>query len=497
MTQSTDDDKTEVAAADSDPTRIAAADDDETKLAAGSTDATRIVAADDAATEVASGSDATVLHGRPAESKRDPLAGIQTGTVLKERFRLGEKLGAGAMGAVFRAVDQRRVETRHHNPHVAIKLIAGEFSRDARAFIALQREADKSQTLAHPNIITVYDFDRDGDLFFMTMESLVGATLDSHIAEAGRSAGPGRAVKQQRRQTIAYIGDIANAIAYAHQRNIVHSDLKPQNVFITDEGTLKVLDFGIARAFSELGDAPDDPGEIAGLTPPYASCEMLQGEDPHPADDVYAIGLIAYEMLTGEHPFQRARATEARAQGLKPKRIRGLPAYQWAAIAKALAFERGQRWKNADAFRRKFSGTGRRVRQLSAALLVAISAFGAYTVFYQPAAGPEIPFEQLPVAAQQDFNQYLAEGQTAMQFGDINGALFYLDKAYLVHPRNPRVMAEINGLLNKIFAQMAQQTDPEARARHLAQVTELQKYESLNQNARLVEKRQALTAALE
>ena len=390
------------------------------------------------------------------------------------------------MGAVFRAVDQRRVETKHHDPNVAIKLIAGDFSKDSRAFIALQRETDKSQTLAHPNIITVYDFDRDGDVFFMTMESLTGTTLNKVIDDSDAKSKSGR------KQMLDYIEDAANATAYAHRRNIVHSDLKPENIFITEDGTLKVLDFGIARAFSEMegGAANRDPGEIAGLTPTYASCEMFEGKDPHPADDVFALGLIAYEMLTGEHPFGRKRATQAREEGLKPKKIRGLSGYQWKAINKALTFERAGRWQNAEDFRRKFTGTGRVVRQLSVALLVAVIGFGGYMLFYEPVAGPDIPFEELSPSVQQEFNTALSEGQQARSFGDLNGALFYFDKAYLLHPHNQRVMQEIDSLLDQILAGLDSPGISDEQA--LEQVKELQKYEALAQNPQLMAKKKAL-----
>lgn len=446
----------------------------------------------DAPTEVAGDNEPTSVappRGSARQSGHDPVAAMRPGHMLKDRFRLEEKLGSGAMGAVFRAVDQRRVETQHHNPDVAIKLISGDFARDSRAFIALQRETDKSQTLAHPNIITVYDFDRDGDVFFMTMESLVGKTLDDYIAEGGHD----------RKEVIGYIEDIANAIAYAHRRNIVHSDLKPQNIFVTGDGTLKVLDFGIARAFSAMDESgtPTDPktdntGEVAGLTPTYASCEMFERQEPHPADDVYAIGLIAYEMLAGEHPFGRKRAVDARAEGLKPKRIRGLSRYQWQAIAKALAFERADRWQDAEAFRRKFSGVGRRVRQLSAALLLAVVGFGGYMLFFQPESGPEIPFEELPPATQQEVDTALSEAQRARQFGDLNGALFYLDKAYRLHPRNRRVMDELDSVVSQVLARMEKPATPEERQRYISQIEELQKYESLSQNPKLAARKKEL-----
>lgn len=483
-----DDDATERTDGTADaPTEIAGGGDDEATMPAdvGADAPTEIAGGDEAAASASS-------RAAPTRSRQDPVAAMRPGHVLKDRFRLEKKLGAGAMGAVFRAVDQRRVETRHHNPDVAIKLIAGDFSKDSRAFIALQRETDKSQTLAHPNIITVYDFDRDGDVFFMTMESLVGETLDEYIARGGDKGG------HDRKEVLGYIEDIASAIAYAHKRNIVHSDLKPQNIFVTEEGTLKVLDFGIARAVSAMDDsgAPaNDPGEVAGLTPTYASCEMFERQEPHPADDVYAIGLIAYEMLTGEHPFGRKRADQARAEGLRPKRIKGLSGYQWRAIAKALAFERADRWQDAEAFRRKFSGAGRRVRQLSAALLIAVLGFGSYMLFFQPESGPDIPFEELPPATQQEFDAALSEGQQALRFGDLNGALFYFDQAYTLHPRNPRVMDEIDSLVEEILAKTEDPATPEERQRYLSQIEELQKYESLKQNPALAARKKELEQA--
>ncbi len=413
----------------------------------------------------------------------DTLARMQPGFMLKDRFQLGEKLGQGGMGAVFRAKDLRRVEAGHSDPTVAIKVISGDFARDSRAFIALQRETDKSQTLAHPNIITVYDFDRDDTIFFMTMESLSGVTLDSYIAS-----------NAERSECIAYITDLGNAIAYAHKRNIVHSDLKPANIFITSENILKVLDFGIARAYSSIeGDkTPDDPDEISGLTPTYASYEMFERQPPHPADDVYALGLIAYEMLTGQHPFDRKSAPRAESLGLKPKRIKGLPAYQWKAIAKALAFRREDRWQDADKFLRQFKGTGRRVRQLSAALLVAIVGFSSYLLFFQPDAGPDIPFESLPPVTQENVLRNLSEGRQALKFGDYNGALFYLDKAYQLHPRNPDVMKSIDAMLDEILVNVTSPENAAQKAEYLQQLSERLKYPSLSQNPRLLEMKNRL-----
>jgi serine/threonine protein kinase len=418
----------------------------------------------------------TAVEGAPLKSVT-----IKVGAVLKDRFLLKKQLGEGGMGAVYLAVDQRKVETRHHDPHVAIKLIRGQFARDSRAFVALQRETDKSQTLAHPNIITVYDFDRDGDVFFMTMEALKGNTLDVFIKSPERS----------REKAMQYIVDIANGIAYAHKRDIVHSDLKPQNIFVTDDGRLKVLDLGIARALSKVEGAQNVPGdEVVGLTPSYASCEMFEKAEPHPADDVYAMGLIAYQLLTGEHPYGRKKSIFAREKGMKPKRIKGITAYQWRAINKALAFDRADRWQNADEFLRHFTGAGRRVKQLAAGLLVAVISFGVYVSFFEPEAGPEVPFEELPVATQTELLGYLKEADLALKFNDLNGSLFYLDKAYHLHPRNADVMARLDAFLDQVAVSMEQ--SDESQADKLAQVRELLKYESLSLNPRLLGMEKAL-----
>ncbi len=455
--------------------------DEPTRLLEGEDEAapTRLLDSGDDATEI-------MAEAGPAGA----VASLQPGHVLNNRFRLEEKLGQGAMGAVFRAVDQRRVEAGHHNPHVAIKLISGNFAQDARAFVALQRETDKSQTLAHPNIITVHDFDRDGDVFFMTMEHLVGATLDRYSKDPDRS----------RARSLVLIEDIANGVAYAHRRNVVHSDLKPQNLFLTDDGQLKILDFGIARAFSNMdgtGAYSRDPAEIVGLTPAYASCEMFDGEEPHPADDVYALGLIAYELLTGDHPFDRKTATEARVEGLKPKRVRGLKRHQWNAIAKALAFERADRWQDAEQFRRQFSGAGRRVRQLSTALVVAVMGFSAYLLLHDPEPGPEIPFSQLPAETQQQITSDLAEGRQALEFADINGALFYFDRAYRAHPRNPEVMQELRNLVDQVMVRLDAPDSPMSLRDQHYTVSQLLNYESLAHNPRLNAREDELAAQLE
>lgn len=151
------------------------------------------------------------------------------------------------------------------------------------------------------------------------------------------------------------------ALVYAHERNIVHSDFKPGNCFITKEGVLKVLDFGIARAVKNPGAAEGettifDPGKLGALTPAYASVEMLEGEEPDTRDDIYALACVAYELLTGKHPFNKIPANKARDSGLSPEPIKSLTRKQWRGLERGLAFARDDRSQSTAEFLEEFEG---------------------------------------------------------------------------------------------------------------------------------------------
>ena len=415
---------------------------------------------------------------------------ISVGYILKDRFVLDAKLGEGAMGVVYRARDMRKVEVGDANPYMAVKIIVGQFNQDPRAFIALQRETKKSQTLSHPNIITVYDFDRDGDTFFMTMEALVGKTLSDYIKQ---DQGKNRA------EALRIIEEIAKGIAYAHKRLIVHSDLKPQNIFITSKNEVKILDFGIARAYSSLKD--DDEAtraitEVVGMTPAYASYEMFAGDEPHPSDDVYALGVIAYELLSGKHPFSRKNAIKVRQAKLSPKKIKGLKSYQWQAIQKALSIDRSDRWQQADSYVRKFTGVGRSVRMLAVGLAVSLYILAAFLYFYEPDSGPEISFEKLAMPLQEKISKHLKEGRLALEFKDYNGAIFSFDQAYSLHPRNEQAVKELSNIVDDVLKIMKSDQTQIKLSEHYAEIGELLKYESLSQNKTLVDEKSRLEKLL-
>ncbi|MBY6204262.1 serine/threonine-protein kinase [Halomonas denitrificans] len=378
--------------------------------------------------------DATVVDRREPGNgvpRQRITAPIPAGAMaLKQRFILEERLGRGGMGQVYKARDLRKVEAQDDNPWVAIKILGEEFSRHPKALISLQREAKKSQQLAHPNVVTVYDFDRDGDRVFMTMELLQGAPLSGwkeiDYAE-GRRPSPERMVKE-----------MAAGLAYAHKFGVVHSDFKPDNVFVTTDGRVKILDFGIARIVDSAVEKDSfDAGELGALTLGYASLEMLQGgNEPHPADDVYALGLTAYILFSGKHPFDGKHAVEAMNAGMTPEPLRNVKRHQWKAIAGALQFERKDRIASAELFLKQFSGKTRRNRLLIAAVVALALSSGYFAWQATRPEGPAVPFAQLPLERQQQITRNLELGRQSAEIQDWDGASRYFLAAYALHPRN-------------------------------------------------------------
>ena len=286
-----------------------------------------------------------------AESDAERIKGV--GDTLNGRFVLEECLGFGGMGMVYKALDLRKLEAADRKPYIAIKVLNVQFRGHPKSLIALQREAKKAQTLAHPNIVTVYDFDRDGSMVYLTMELLSGKPL-RQVVRAPDFKGVPYA------EALPIVTGVAKALAYAHERGFVHCDLKPANIFLMDSGEVKVIDFGIARVFQKPEDDVEatvfDPGSLGGMTPTYASAEMLEHGDPDPRDDIYALGCITYELLTGRHPYNRLPATQARNAGFRLQRPKDLGRRQWKALRGALAFDRDQRTSTVPQFLQGISG---------------------------------------------------------------------------------------------------------------------------------------------
>jgi len=307
------------------------------------------------------GASASPSFARTAGSAAGRSELPEVGEVVKERFELVEELGRGGMGAVFRARDLRKVEALDPDPYVAIKFISGALIGFERAFVALQREAKNAQRLNHPNIVKVFDFDRDGALVFLTMEVVHGEALHKRLREISTSP-----LTAAQRRHIAH-GMLAG-MSYAHERDVSHADLKPSNMMLDTEGNLKILDFGIARRAEY--DTVFDADDLFALTIDYASPEMFAQQRPTPCDDVYALGCILYALHTGSHPFDHMRADQARNERRRATRPASASRVQWRSLRKALAFTRAQRFQNAAQFQRAYEGRDwRKLGSIAAGLL--------------------------------------------------------------------------------------------------------------------------------
>jgi tetratricopeptide (TPR) repeat protein len=219
----------------------------------------------------------------------------------------------------------------------------------------------------------VYDFDRDDQTIYMTMELLEGDDLYSLLLRHEKTGLP-------KPEAMNIIRDICAALSFAHAKGIIHCDLKPANIFVTEEGA-KVLDFGIARLAMQNQDH-FDAGKFNALTPGYASYEMFNQEDPHPSDDVFAAATIAYELLSGEHPYGGKSAHSALALGMKPKPIDGLTKREWRALENALQLKRADRTQTIDEFIKQLTGKRRFSSfNLIASLVILAAAAVLYFAF--------------------------------------------------------------------------------------------------------------------
>lgn len=269
---------------------------------------------------------------------------LQPGDVIRERFKLIRLLGQGGMSVVYLAEDRRRVEAGDRDARVAIKLLSPDLARHPGALAILQREARRMQQLAHPNIALVYDFDRYEDIPYVVMEYVDGALLSELLRKSPNTGLP-------MRSAVTIISEMAAGLSHAHKHGIVHLDFKPENVQILPSGTVKILDFGVARGLSAEADAGSV--ELHAYTPAYASPQAIAGEPPAITDDVFSFAVTVYELLSGHHPFQGN--TRWFLEKLEPRRLIQLSRKQWKALRAGLEYDAGRRAKSvveiADAFR--------------------------------------------------------------------------------------------------------------------------------------------------
>ena len=189
---------------------------------------------------------ATSTPNNTATPTGDSDGNFGPGSIIKQRFKLEKVLGIGGMGKVYKALDLLKAEAKDKKPYVAIKLLNEDFKDHPEAFISLQRESSRQQKLAHPNIATIYDFDRvggPGTPVFITMELMEGMELKDFIRKTVRKK---KGLPFEEAYEI--IKQLGAGLTYAHELRLVHSDFKPGNAFLCNDGTVKTLDFGIARS---------------------------------------------------------------------------------------------------------------------------------------------------------------------------------------------------------------------------------------------------------
>ena len=265
-----------------------------------------------------------------------PVAEPHKGTLVDERYRLERKIGSGGMADVWLAEDTEL------DRNVAIKILHDRFAQDKEFVQRFQREAQAAAGLQHPNVVGIFDRGVFDDTYFIAMEYVDGPSLKDLV-----KGGMGT------QDAIDFTRQILNAARFAHRKGIIHRDLKPQNVLIDDEGRARVADFGIARG-GENSDITAT-GSVMG-TAQYLSPEQAQGKPTTPRSDIYSIGVILYEALTGRVPFEgdSAVAVALKQVSETPRRPSAInpdiPPALDAVVMRALAKDPEARFKDADAF---------------------------------------------------------------------------------------------------------------------------------------------------
>src|ERR1700759_1955403 len=301
-------------------------------------------------------------------------------------YEVVEKIGEGGMGAVYRGLDTMLER------EVAIKFLRPELSSQPQVVERFRSEAVTLAKLNHPNIATLYNFMRQGDSFFMVLEFVRGSTLDTVIQQRG-------AIPSE--HAVPIFCQVLDGIQHAHDFGIIHRDIKPANMMLTEKGTLKVLDFGIARI---LGTARmTRQGNIIG-TIEYMSPEQVRGFETDARSDIYSLGMLLYEMLTARCPFEIQNEFELmKAQieqyPMPPRQLNpAIPEVVEQAIWRSIQKDPAQRFQSASDFRpfllnAGFAATGR----IEPLAVGDPNAFGTRPVTQTPLSNPPSPYATVPM----------------------------------------------------------------------------------------------------
>ena len=257
--------------------------------------------------------------------------------LLVGRYELVEKIGEGGMAVVYKAKD------RLLNRYVAIKILRPEFAKDEKFLENFKKESQAAAGLSHPNIVNVYDVGKEGNIHFIVMELIVGKSLSQIIEEKG---------KLHYKEAISIASQVASALSLAHKNQIVHRDVKPHNILITESGTAKLADFGIARAVSKESIAGGSDKIMGSVH--YFSPEQARGSYVDERSDIYSLGIVLFEMLTGKVPFDGDNPISIALMHINnhipsvTEMIPGIPPQLERVIAKATDKYQTNRYKSAD-----------------------------------------------------------------------------------------------------------------------------------------------------
>jgi serine/threonine protein kinase/Tfp pilus assembly protein PilF len=225
------------------------------------------------------------IQGSPTQTLETPAETLRRGTTFADRYDLIEELGTGGMGKVYKAYDKKIEE------EIALKILRPDIAADEKALSRFSNELKMARKIVHKNVGRMYDLSETGGTHFITMEYVPGEDLKSFMKRSGQlTVG----------KTLSIAKQICKGLADAHELGIVHRDLKPHNIMIDTEGNARIMDFGIARSIQAKGLTAE--GTVIG-TPEYMSPEQAEGEETDQRSDIYSLGVILFEMLTGRIPF--------------------------------------------------------------------------------------------------------------------------------------------------------------------------------------------------
>jgi len=314
---------------------------------------------------------------------------MEEGTLLNNRYQLLEQIGSGGMSGVFRARDLMLERS------VAIKILHEKYSDDKSFQDRFRMEARAAANLSHPNIVTVHDFGYDQDQLFIVMEYIPGKDLKTLLRQRGRFTIE---------EGIPLIVQACAGVGYAHRAGLVHCDIKPHNFIVTPDNRLKVTDFGIARAMSTI--QPDERADVVWGSPQYFSPEQTTGDAPSPSSDVYSLGIVLYETITGALPFNAPTSEELARLHLESypipphEYLPDIPRALEEIILKVLSKEPSARYRTADQLGRVLLRFGTQRESNPALDLTPETSTGSYrepdSQPSQPQPAFELPEIKLP-----------------------------------------------------------------------------------------------------